>query len=30
MFLEALPLTLEEVFIQEMEGVGYDFNHVEF
>lgn len=26
-FLEALPLTLEEVFIQEMEEAGYDFNN---
>lgn len=27
-FLETIPLTLEEVFIQEMEGVGYDFSHI--
>ncbi len=27
-FLEALPLTLEEVFINEMEGVGYDINNI--
>lgn len=27
-FAEALPLTLEEVFIGEMEAVGYDFNNI--
>ncbi len=27
-FAEAVPLTLEEVFIAEMEGVGYDFNNI--
>ena len=27
-FLEALPLTLEEVFINEMEGAGYDINNL--
>ncbi len=27
-FLEALPLTLEEVFINEMEGAGYDINNI--
>lgn len=27
-FYEALPLTLEEVFISEMEGVGYDFSKI--
>ena len=27
-FIEALPLTLEEVFISEMEGVGYDIDHI--
>ncbi len=26
--LEALPLTLEEVFINEMEGAGYDINNI--
>lgn len=25
LFLESIPLTLEEIFIQEMEEVGYDF-----
>lgn len=29
-FVEAVPLTLEEVFIGEMEGVGYDFNNILF
>lgn len=29
-FLEAIPLTLEEVFIDEMEGVGYEFNSIQF
>jgi len=28
LFLEVLPLTLEEVFISEMEGVGYDFSKI--
>ncbi|WP_077532676.1 ABC transporter ATP-binding protein [Massiliimalia massiliensis] len=28
LFLESLPLTLEEVFIQEMEEAGYDFNNL--
>lgn len=27
-FLEVLPLTLEEVFINEMEGAGYDINNI--
>ncbi|MGN0550581.1 MAG: ABC transporter ATP-binding protein [Acutalibacteraceae bacterium] len=27
-FVEALPLTLEEVFINEMEVAGYDINHI--
>ena len=27
-FLEALPLTLEEVFISEMEVAGYDINNI--
>lgn len=27
-FLEALPLTLEEVFISEMEVAGYDIDHI--
>ena len=27
-FLESLPLTLEEVFINEMEGAGYDINNI--
>ena len=27
-FMEALPLTLEEVFINEMEGAGYDINNI--
>lgn len=30
MFSEALPLTLEEVFINEMEAIGYDYNNVLF
>ena len=29
-FTEALPLTLEEVFIYEMEEVGYDYNNIVF
>ena len=29
-FTEALPLTLEEVFIHEMEEVGYDYNNIVF
>ena len=29
-FSELLPLTLEEVFISEMEAVGYDYNHIIF
>lgn len=27
-FMETLPLTLEEVFINEMEGAGYDINNI--
>lgn len=27
-FMEALPLTLEEVFINEMEGAGYDIDNI--
>ena len=27
-FLEALPLTLEEVFISEMEAAGYDLDNI--
>lgn len=27
-FLESLPLTLEEAFINEMEGAGYDINNI--
>jgi ABC-2 type transport system ATP-binding protein len=27
-FMESLPLTLEEVFINEMEGAGYDINNI--
>ena len=27
-FLEALPLTLEEVFISEMEVAGYDIDNI--
>lgn len=30
LFAEALPLTLEEVFINEMEAIGYDYNNVLF
>ena len=30
LFVEAVPLTLEEVFIHEMEAVGYDYNNVIF
>jgi len=29
-FSEAVPLTLEEVFIHEMEAVGYDYNNIIF
>ena len=28
LFAEAVPLTLEEVFIGEMEAVGYDYNNI--
>ena len=28
LFIEALPLTLEEIFIGEMEAAGYDYNQV--
>ena len=27
-FLETLPLTLEEVFISEMEAAGYDIDNI--
>lgn len=30
LFLESIPLTLEEVFIQEMEVAGYDFSRIIF
>ena len=30
LFAEAIPLTLEEVFIHEMEAVGYDYNKIIF
>ncbi|MCL2034838.1 MAG: ABC transporter ATP-binding protein [Oscillospiraceae bacterium] len=30
MFVETIPLTLEEVFIHEMEAVGYDYNKIIF
>lgn len=30
LFAEGLPLTLEEVFIHEMEAVGYDYNNILF
>jgi ABC-2 type transport system ATP-binding protein len=30
MFVESVPLTLEEVFIHEMEAVGYDYNRIIF
>lgn len=30
LFCEALPLTLEEIFIYEMEAVGYDYNNILF
>jgi len=30
MFVETIPLTLEEVFIHEMEAVGYDYNNIIF
>lgn len=30
LFSEGLPLTLEEVFINEMEAIGYDYNNVLF
>ena len=30
MFVETVPLTLEEVFIHEMEAVGYDYNRIIF
>lgn len=29
-FAEGIPLTLEEVFIHEMEAVGYDYNNIIF
>ena len=30
LFVETIPLTLEEVFIHEMEAVGYDYNKIIF
>lgn len=30
MFVETVPLTLEEVFVHEMEAVGYDYNKIIF
>lgn len=30
LFVEAIPLTLEEVFIHEMEAVGYDYSNILF
>ncbi|MDR2908999.1 MAG: ABC transporter ATP-binding protein [Oscillospiraceae bacterium] len=30
LFVETVPLTLEEVFIHEMEAVGYDYNKILF
>lgn len=30
LFAESLPLTLEEVFMNEMEAIGYDYNNVLF
>jgi ABC-2 type transport system ATP-binding protein len=30
LFVESIPLTLEEVFIHEMEVVGYDYNKILF
>ncbi|WRS28746.1 ABC transporter ATP-binding protein [Oscillospiraceae bacterium MB08-C2-2] len=30
LFVETVPLTLEEVFVQEMEAVGYDYNKIIF
>lgn len=30
MFAESVPLTLEEVFIHEMEAIGYDYNNIIF
>ena len=30
LILDCIPLTLEEVFISEMEAVGYDYNHIIF
>ncbi len=29
-FAEGVPLTLEEVFVHEMEAVGYDYNNILF
>jgi ABC-2 type transport system ATP-binding protein len=28
--VETVPLTLEEVFVHEMEAVGYDYNKIIF
>ena len=30
LFVETVPLTLEEVFIHEMEAVGYDYSKIIF
>lgn len=30
LFVETVPLTLEEVFVHEMEAVGYDYNNIIF
>ena len=30
LFCEAVPMMLEEIFIYEMEAVGYDYNNVLF
>jgi ABC-2 type transport system ATP-binding protein len=30
LFVETVPLTLEEVFVHEMEAVGYDYNKIIF
>ena len=30
LFVETVPLTLEEVFIHEMEAVGYDYSNILF
>lgn len=30
MFIDSIPLTLEEVFVYEMEAIGYDYNKIIF